>query len=272
MVSSHNVVENIARLTAEMATRGARISELRIRRQTIHAIIGVAQNRQDVAIEARTEYEKAHKHGYLPLDKRTTAVESEFRGRQDLETLKAEIHVIEGELETLGRAFAQAEAALQDLRRLYDGGQMRVPIDGVVSRVVADQGAVVRAGDPFVEVYGNQRFVLAYLPTGALYDVAPGDRVQIETGLRMSEGRVVRVQPFAAALPREFQRAFRPVDRRQVIRIEFLPDEVPPPLFAKVKLRSASILPAWIKALRWPSPRSPALANAGHFDSASFRR
>jgi multidrug resistance efflux pump len=262
VVTSQSVVESIARLTAELASREARISELRVRRQTIDAIIGVAENRQDVAISARAEYDKALKQGYLTLDKRTAAIDSEFRSRQDFETLNAEKRVIDGELETLNRAFAQAEAALEDLRRLYDNGRMRVPIDGVISRIAADQGAVVRPGDPLVEVYGNQRFVLAYLPTGALYNVSLGDRVQVEAGLRTSEGHVVHVQPFAAALPREFQRAFTPVDRRQVIRVEFLPDEVPPPLFAKVKLRSAAILPAWIKALRWPSAWSPALADA----------
>jgi hypothetical protein len=73
-----------------------------------------------------------------------------------------------------------------------------------------------------------------------------------------SEGRIVNVQPFAAALPREFQRAFSPVDRRQVIRVEFLPDEVPPPLFSKVKLRSADIVPGWIRAY-WQSSSAPAV-------------
>src|SRR5215467_10712837 len=262
LVTSQTVVENIARLTADLATREARISELRIRRQTIDAILGIAESRQSVAANARSEFEKLVNQGYLALDKRTAAVESEFRSRQDLEGLKAEKQVIDTEVEALSNAFAQAAAALQDLRRLYDDGQLRVPIDGVVSRVVADQGAVIRTGDPLVEVYGNQRFVLAYLPTGALYDVRPGDRVQIESGLRASEGRVVNVQPFAAALPREFQRAFSPVDRRQVIRVEFLPDEVPPPLFSKVKLRSAEIVPSWIRAY-WESSSPPAVADVG---------
>ena len=209
----------------------------------------MAENRESLATDTRKEFEKLLDRGYLSLDKRTAAVESEFRSRQDLEGLKAEKRVIEGELELLGRAFAEAEAALYELRRLYDTGQMRVPIDGVVSRVVADQGAVVRPGDPLVEVYGDQRFVLAYLPTGALYSVIPGDQVMIETGWRTFEGKIVRVEPFAAALPREFQRAFTPVDRQQVIRVEFLSSQTPPPLFTKVRLRSLAIVPGWIKAI-----------------------
>lgn len=138
------------------------------------------------------------------------------------------------------------------MRRLYDGGMMRSPIDGVISQIAAEKGAVVRAGDPMVEVYGKQRYVLAYIPTGALYDVYPGDRVWIETGFSVAEGRVTHVQPFAAALPREFQRSFSPVDRRQVMRIEFADQAVPPPLFAKVKLRSISVMPAFVRSIYQP--------------------
>src|SRR5205807_1958374 len=120
--------------------------------------------------------------------------------RQDLEALKAEKRVTESEIATLHEAFVEAEGAVRDLRRLYDGGRMRAPIDGIVSRVVAEKGAVVRAGEPLVEIYGNSRFVLAYLPTGGLYKIAVGDRVNIKTGLHTVEGVVARVEPFAAAL------------------------------------------------------------------------
>ena len=91
-------------------------------------------------------------------------------------------------LKLLGRAFAEAQTALNDLRRLYDNGKLTVPIDGIVSRVIADQGAVVRAGDPLIEVYGDKHFVLAYIPTGALYSVQPGEQVLIDTGWRTSDG------------------------------------------------------------------------------------
>jgi hypothetical protein len=52
-------------------------------------------------------------------------------------------------------------------------------------------------------------------------------------------------------LPREFQRAFAPVDTQQLIRVDFVPGEVPPPLFTKVTLHSAEIMPRWaIRFLR----------------------
>jgi hypothetical protein len=62
-------------------------------------------------------------------------------------------------------------------------------------------------------------------------------------------GTIARVEPFAAALPREFQRSFIPVERQQVIRVEFAPNIDPPPLFTKVELRSPNVVRQWIASL-----------------------
>lgn len=245
IVSSQNVAERIANLTTELAVRETRISELRIRAQMIDAIIESAENRERVASDARKELEALLRRGFLSLDKRTAAVESEFRSRQELEKLRAEKRSAESEIETLRASFALAESAIADLRKLYGEGRMRAPITGVVSRLAADRGAVVRAGDPLIEIYGKRRYVLAYLPTGGLYEVSKGDRVRVMAGFRTFEGVVARIEPVAAALPREFQQAFKPVERQQLMRVEFSDGETPP-LFAKVKLRSPSLFPSWV--------------------------
>jgi len=152
---------------------------------------------------------------------------------------------------------AEAERALGDLRALYDEGRLRIPVDGVISRVISNRGSVVRAGEPLVDLHGNQRYILAYLPVGGFYDVTIGDEVKINIGFQSARGVITRVEPVAAALPREFQRAFTPVERQQLIRVEFAPGEVPPPLFTKVSLRSANIVPhrisqIWTELRFWP--------------------
>jgi len=246
-VSSQSVTEAIARLTGELASREVRLSELRIRGETVDAIVGFAATRHLIAANARKELETLMERGLLSIEKRTAAVETEYRSEQDLSSLKAERRVIEGEMGSLAGVLGEARIAIGELRRLYDQGQMRVPIDGIVGRVAAEQGAVVRAGEPLFEIYGEQRYVLGYLPTGGLHEIKLGDRVTIETGLQTTEGIVARVEPIAAALPREFQGAFTPVERQQVIRIEFAEGETPLPLFTKVKLRSGILLPHWIR-------------------------
>jgi membrane fusion protein (multidrug efflux system) len=246
VVSSQNVTEAIARFTADIATRETRRGELNIRSSVVNGLLGLAHNRQEVATDTRKALETLQSQGGLTLNQRTAAIDMEFRSYQDLEVLKAEKPVLENELHALSVALADAEGAVGDLRKLYDNGRLRVPIDGVVSRIVADQGAVTRPGDAIIELYGEERFVAGYVPTGALYEVAIGDEVQINIGWRTAKGKIVRVDPVAAALPREFQRAFAPVDTQQLIRVDFAPGEVPPPLFTKVTLHSSEIMPRWV--------------------------
>jgi len=238
VVSSQNVTETIARLTADIAVRESRKSELRIRRSVVNGMLALAQDRQNIASNARKELETLMAHGNLSLNQRTAAVDMEYRSSQDLEALKAEQPVLNEELRALSSALAEAEGAIADLRKLYDDGRLRVPLDGVISRVVANKGSVARAGDPIVELYSENRFVLGYVPNGTLYRVTIGDQVQIKVGLQTIRGTITRVEPVAQALPREFQRAFEPVETQQLIRVEFAPGEVPPPLFTKVSLRS----------------------------------
>lgn len=249
IVSSQTVAETIARLSADVAARSIRQSELRIRSEVVDAMIPLAEHREKFASSARKELETLLERHYLGINQHTTALENEFRGAQDLQTLKSEKQIIESELAKLGAALAEAQTAIGDLRRIYDAGRLAAPITGVVTRLAANKGSVVRAGEPIIELNGNQRFVLAYVPTGSLYDVKEGDKVVVKTGMQATQGIITRVEPFAAALPREFQRAFTPVERRQVIRVEFLAGEISPPLFTKVSVRSAAILPAWVRQL-----------------------
>jgi multidrug resistance efflux pump len=246
IVTSQEVLETIARLSADIAARQVRLGELRIRDQTIDAMLTLAVERDKVAASARQEFEKLVQQGYQSIDKRTAAVESEFRSRQDLESLKAEKRSVDEELRILSTVLGEAQSALRDLRSNYDEGRLRVSIDGIVSRLAVDKGAVARAGEPLIEIYGTPHYVLAYLPTGGLYTVAAGDPVEISTGLRTMPGTIVRVEPFAAALPREFQRSFIPVERQQVIRIEFAPGVELPPLFTKVQIRSPNVAWQWV--------------------------
>ena len=245
IVSSQTVAETIAKLSADIAARGMRQAELRIRSEVIETMIPLAENRENFAISARKELEKLVNQQYLALNQKSAALENEFRGVQDLQTLKSEKRVIEGELGKLASSLGEAQSAIADLRKSYNDGRLAAPIKGVVTRLAVDKGSVVRAGEPIVELNGNHRYVLAYVRTGSLYQVKEGDLVTINTGLQSASGVVKRVEPFAAALPREFQRAFTPVERQQVLRIEFLPDQVPPPLFTKVSVRSAGFLPLW---------------------------
>ena len=48
------------------------------------------------------------------------------------------------------------------------------PIAGTVSAVLANRGAVVRAGDALLELVGEHRFVIAWVPVGRWYKLEVG--------------------------------------------------------------------------------------------------
>ena len=63
VVSSQTVAESIARLTADLAARESRLSEMRIRGEKVAALIKLAETRQEVTAGARAEMEKLLKGG-----------------------------------------------------------------------------------------------------------------------------------------------------------------------------------------------------------------
>jgi multidrug resistance efflux pump len=241
VISSQSVTESLARLTAEQADRTLRLGDTRVRSTTVNAVISLAQTRQNVASDTRRKLESLLPTGFLPFDHRAAALETEFRSREDLARLTAERSALAAQIDELSHAVTEAGAAIEQLRHLYNDGVLRAPISGIVARRLAENGAVLTPGQPLLELYNNARFILAFLPTGGLFPVSPGERVVIEAGLQRFTGAIARIEPVAAALPAEFQRAFTPVEREQVIRIEFDPGQTPPPLFTKVSVRS----PRW---------------------------
>jgi multidrug resistance efflux pump len=133
-------------------------------------------------------------------------------------------------------ATEQADLALSDLLDLYDQGKLHAPMTGTVSTVLANRGAVVRAGDALLELVGDHRFVVAWVPVGRWYSLKVGQSVSIDAGAGAIAGTIARIGTVASALPREFQKAFTPTERLQLVWIEFDAGGRPPPYFTKVPI------------------------------------
>ena len=166
--------------------------------------------------------------------------------------MSSEISTTSEEMNKISPAVGRAELALQQLEDLYGAGAILSPIDGVVGRRHVDMGSVVRPGEPIADIYSTKIYVLAYLPTGTLFDVEPGANVTVSWGVKKMIGQITAVDNIATQLPKEFQTAFSPVTRNQILRIE-LPqsdDGVMPPLFTKVKIRSEGPIDSLLELLR----------------------
>jgi multidrug resistance efflux pump len=233
-ISSQQVTETRARLSSEAASRAARLVEMDIRSEVVDAMLAPAEHREAVAIEGKNQLNESYKKGLLPVISRTAAAEQAYNSQKDAEALRAEKRALSDQIKMLTVATEQADRALSDLLDMFDQGKLRAPIAGTVSTVLANRGAVVRAGDPLLELVGDHRFVIAWVPVGRWFKLEVGQRVSIHAGTGPLAGTISRIGTVASALPREFQKAFAPTERLQLIWIEFERGVTAPPYFTKV--------------------------------------
>ena len=238
-ITSQNMAESRARLISESVQRSAKLAEMQIRSEVVNATLGSAEAREEAASDGKAKLDTLYYKGYLGVMTRTAAAEQAYRGKQDVETLRAEQRALGDQLRQLLSASEKADLALSDLVTLFDNGQLRAPTNGTISAVLVHIGAVVRAGDPMLEILGDHRFVVAWFPVGRFfashgYKLAVGRQVRVDPGNGSMPGTISKISTVAGSLPREFQKSFAPTERQQFVWIELDKNVTPPPYFTKV--------------------------------------
>jgi membrane fusion protein (multidrug efflux system) len=208
-ITSQNMAESRARLTSESVQRSAKLAEMQIRSEVINATLGSAEVREEAAFEGKGRLDTLYEKGYLGVMTRTAAAEQAYRGNKDAETLRVEQRALSVQLRQLLSASDKADFALADLLALFDAGQMHAPIDGTITAVLVHIGAVVRAGDPMMEMLGEHRFVIAWFPVARFfgsygYNLAFGRPVSVDPGNGAIPGTIPKISTVAGSLPREF--------------------------------------------------------------------
>lgn len=235
-VTSQQMADSIARMTTELVRHQVALSEMKLRRGRIDAMLPDARRRATVSEEEWAKVERLKEAGMITLMQRARVVHDAYDSVSDLRQLELESKVIASQVPELERSVERAQTSLDDLRRSYGGGLLAAPVEGTASEVRVQLGSVVRPGEPFMRIYHGESYVLAYVPTGTLYDVEPGDTVQIRTGFQVLTGKVETLLPVASQLPQEFQKAFQTAQREQLVRIRLDPDQNVPPLFTTVEV------------------------------------
>jgi multidrug resistance efflux pump len=241
VVSSTRVAEVSARLTVSASGLTGKLAESSTRIKMLSSLLASAELREKVASEGAEQLDVSAKKGLTPVIVKTTATDQMFKGKQDLAALQAEKQALTEQIATVIEASRQTDLALLDLANSFDGGNMRSPMDGIASVVKIGPGSVVREGEPLIEIVGEHRYVLAFFPIDRLYSLKVGDKVKIDPGGSITnsalQGTVAKINAIAGVLPKEFQKTLAPVDRQQLVRIEFDKDQELPPYFTKVIVR-----------------------------------
>lgn len=232
---SQNMVMDIAQLTAQVANVEVRVSELRIERQKLAGLLPAARRRAASTETYRKNLRKLERSRLATGKQIASATASSYSALESLRELEARAELVSAEYDNVRKSVVLARRALDELTSLYDAGLLSSPSPGLVGTVLMSPGKGVKQGEPLVEIFHGRRYVLAYIPVGALYDVEPGDEIVMRFGFQTVPGRVEVRLPLAYRLPQEFQRQFRTVERKQLVRIRILGDIIPP-LFTAVEV------------------------------------
>ena len=239
-VSSTRVAEITATLSLQSSTLVSRMAELTSKAEIIDQLIASAEERVRIVTASNENLQRPRQTGFLPWMTANAIADQVYKGQEELARLKAERAVI-----SISHAVPQIVAAsrandqaLEDIQRLFNAGNMLSPMSGYISGIEAGIGSVIIPGALVAELVGEQRYVAAYVPINRLYSLKMDAPVTIEVGVgNWLTGTISRIEPIAARLPKEFQRTLSPVERQQLVRIDFDNGQIPPPYFTKVTVR-----------------------------------
>lgn len=234
-LTSQGVLGQLAGLSTDYTQVLGQLVALRIDRQVNQALLPSAVERVGEASALWDNFRSLGEKGVATQDRIFQALKEHYESLQDHRRMQEELDVLNEEWARLEASLGRINGAIATLEARYDGGALRAPVGGIVGDLPVRKGSVVRPGDPVLRLYTGAPFVLVYLSTGTLYEVAVGRAVEIQSGLRTYRGEIAKIWPLAAQVPVEFQKSFGPRERGQLAEVRFTGEEHPP-LFSTVTI------------------------------------
>jgi len=231
---SQRMTTDIAQLSGDLANVEAQLAKLQTRREKLKTLLPAARERMDKIAQFRKQIEDLGRARLANNAQIASILTDSFHATRDFQELQTDAETVATELRHTRNAAERVRTALREMRTIYSGGRVEAPRTGLVGRIDVKPGSGIQPGDRVAEIFHGERYVLAYVPTGAIYDVRPGDKVALRYGFRLMQGRIDALLPLAHRLPSEFQRAFQTAERKQLVRIRIAEDGRVPPLFTKV--------------------------------------
>jgi multidrug resistance efflux pump len=220
-LKSTEILEKIAVLSVQNADLARRTAELRTRVAVAAQLTPLASRREMESRAAVNGLDSLSKEGLTTAARREEALRALYDAREARVFYAAESEMLKSDIPAVERAREDAAAAFEDLARHYAGGQVRAPASGAIGAAIPSPGEVYRPGEPLLTIYSGEPYGLVYLPSRYLFSIRKGMRVIVRNDRRAAEGTISEILPVSAALPKEFQNAFKPQGRNQLAKIRF---------------------------------------------------
>lgn len=235
-VDSAETVEKIADLVTRLSQMTSREMQLKSRSESISTLLPVAKDRRARALENVQRMRTLLSKQLTTNTRLSEATRELFEAEKDEAQLRAEEFSLRDEMKAATASRQELQSLLASIRRMFNNGGILAPSEGIVGPKVASVGQILKPGDPALEIYRGDSFIVGYMPTSRLYSINAGDTVVVTDGTMRAKGRVVRIEAMAEAIPPEFQSSFRSVERQQVMRIEIADDAPHFPVYGKVRV------------------------------------
>jgi len=225
-LESADMLKELADLALRNSDLAVREAQLRGRIATVAALLPLAERNARESKEAVARVDTLSDRRLISTHNMNQTLAASYDAAVKLAELRAQADMLDRELSLVEETHRRAEAALAQLEAFYDRGLVRAKASGVIGPRVPSVGQVAKFGDELLQIYGQKSYVLAYLPDVYLFNVRPGDPVEVTggAGSRVVAATVEATLGVADALPPEFQNMFRPRDRSRLLRIR-LPND-----------------------------------------------
>ena len=236
-LDSIEIRARIAEAAIELGRLQAELMERIERRSTVRHLIPEAEMHRLVQQRAMDAMYELRAQGLVMDTSEGSVASNLYHADRELVQLQQEIFRLDREIPQFEAFVASATQSFDALIASYSEGLIVAPLDGIIGELSVTLGEIVHYGDPMLRVFHGAPYVLAFIPTGRIFDVRPGQRVTVRSGFRSVEGQIEVVYPIAPALPPEFSLGFAATERQQLVRIALngpVPSSIP--LFSVVRV------------------------------------
>jgi multidrug resistance efflux pump len=232
-LQSTELLERLADLSTKQADIIAKITDFKVRAESVTELLPLAERREAEAAQAIHQFDTLLEGKYVTSVRYEEALRANYEASRERVTLFTQGNVLKEELTSLDQARNDADDALTKLQSIYADGLVHSPVNGAIGTTIPSIGNVYRPGDPILSIYSGEPYVLLYLPRRYLFTIHTGMEVRITDGREVADGVVTEILPLTDTLPKEFQNTFKPSDRNQLAKIK-ITAQSPFPLNQKV--------------------------------------
>jgi multidrug resistance efflux pump len=219
-LQSTEILERLADLSTKQADIIAKITDFKVRAESVSKLLPLAERREAEAAQAIRQFDTLLEGKYVTSVRYEEALRANYEATRERVTLLTQGNVLKEELTSLDRARDDADDALSKLQAIYADGLVHSPVNGSIGSTIPSVGTVYRPGDPILSIYSGEPYVLVYLPRRYLFTIRTGMEVRITDGREVADGVVTEILPLTDTLPKEFQNTFKPSDRNQLAKIK----------------------------------------------------